>query len=119
MRNLVRLSCVLGFAVQIYYILLCAGASGLSDSSSHRVGLSILILVASPLFYFGYCLWSTFGDLRGRPLFVSGIVAHLCILPSLVLLVSGGVFVFGLPMLLTAFCWFIMYREVSVEYGKK
>ena len=70
-------------------------------------------MLLSPFIYFGFCLWSSFGQLRGVPLLIAGIIAHLCVLPFLVRLFHDGVIVFSFPFVIMALAWAGMYFETN------
>ncbi len=115
MRIVVRILSLIGLAVHLFFIVLLGAASGLSDSSSQASG-GMVVMLASPFIYFGYCLLSSFGHWRGPSLLIGGIVAHLCILPFLVRLFRDGVPLFGVPILFVALCWAGMYFESNAKH---
>jgi hypothetical protein len=110
MRIAVRVVSLLGFGAHLLFILLLGAASGSSDSSSSANG-GTLVLLASPFIYFGYCLLSSFGHWKKVPLLITGIAAHLCIIPFLFRLIHDDVWFFGIPIAVTAFCWATMVFE--------
>jgi len=110
MRILVRVLSLLGIGAHFLFIMLLGTASVLSDSSSFASGRAVTLL-ASPFVYFGYCLLSSFGHWRRIPLLISGIAAHLCIVPFLARLIHDGVWFFGFPIIIMALCWTGMLLE--------
>jgi len=112
MRIAVRIFSALGFVGYFIFLMLLGAASGLSDVSS-PVNRRTLVLLASPLVYFGYCLLSTFGHWRKVPLLITGIAAHLCVVPFVVCLISDGSWIFVFPVAVMAFCWTSMFFELA------
>ena len=115
MRVVVRILSVFGLGVHLFFIMFLGAASGLSDSSSQASG-RMVVLLASPFIYFGFCLLSSFGHWRGLSLLIGGIIAHLCILPFLIRLLRDGVPLFGIPIVILALCWTGMYLESKAKH---
>jgi hypothetical protein len=110
MRIAVRVVSLLGLGVHLLFILILGAASGSSDLSSSVSGGTI-VLLGSPFVYFGYCLLSSFGHWRKVSLLITGIPAHLCIIPFLIRLIHDDVWFFGIPIAVMAYCWVAMVFE--------
>jgi hypothetical protein len=92
--------------------MLLGAASGLSDARSSPTG-GMIVLLASPFLYFGYCLLSSFGYWRGASLLIGGIIAHLAIIPFVVRVIRDDVPLFGVPVIILALYWAGMYLTTS------
>ena len=75
------------------------------------------ILLLYPLPYWAYCIFSCFGILRGRALFVSGIIANVALVPLIVWLLMNrdeliAIFFTGYALL---WCWMCVARLAEDE----
>ncbi len=75
------------------------------------------ILLLYPLPYWAYCIFSCFGILRGRALIVSGIIAHVALVPLIVWLLMNrdeliAIFFTGFALL---WCWMCVARLAEDE----
>ena len=113
MRLVVRILSGIGLGLSLIFIMFFGSASGLSDSSSSGTGVGGLLVL--PFIYFGFCFWSSFGELRGISLLIGGIIAHLCVLPFLIRLFHDGMILFGFPILIMALVWAGMYFESNAK----
>jgi hypothetical protein len=110
MRIIVRGISIFGLIGYAGFVMLLLHFSGMSDSSTEpTAGLKFYFCVI-PFLYLLYCFFSTFDYLTGTALLVSGIIAHLAILP-LVILLLGGSPVIGIGALGVIAAWFGMYFE--------
>jgi hypothetical protein len=115
-RSAVRVFSLLGFCGYFVFFMVIGAASGLSDVSS-SVNVRTIALLASPIIYFGYCFISSFGRWQRTPLLITGIVAHLCIIPFVVRLISDGGWIFDFPIAIMAVCWASMFFELERKDG--
>lgn len=112
MKTTVRVISVVGLFFFTAYLILCLLASGMSDSTTGPAAGPVMLFVVIPFFYLAYCFYSTFDYLRGKALLISGIVAHLAMLPLVIITLRGFPPAFiGIGILLMIVAWFGMYFE--------
>ncbi len=112
MTILVRVLSVLGLLGYAGFAFLLVAMSGMSASSTDPWTGPTLLYFASPIIYLLYCLVSSVRSFTGAPLLISGIIAHIVILPFIVLSFrSGEMALFGLAGLVVAGAWTGMYFE--------
>jgi hypothetical protein len=109
MHILVRFFSILGFFVQGFIFCAAFGAAGLSDADQeHNSAWTIFLL---PLVYFAFCFISSFRRIKGTLLLISGVVAHLIIIPFYARAVRDGIGILLAIPLILAPCWFYMCLE--------
>ena len=112
MTILVRVLSVLGLVGYAGFTFLLLAMSGMSASATDAWTRPTLLYFASPFIYLLFCLVSSVRSFTGVPLLISGIIAHIVILPFIFLSFrSGEMALFGLAGLVMAGTWTGMYFE--------
>jgi hypothetical protein len=112
MRIIVRLISIAGSIICLGFAFLALAFSGMSDSSTGPAAGPMVVFGVIPFMYLIYCCFSTFNYLTQRALLISGVVAHLTILPLIVIsLRSSSTAIIGIGAIGMIACWFGMYFE--------
>jgi len=99
---------LIGYGVFAWMFVIFAGMS--PSSTSPWTGPTLLYF-GSPFIYLLYCLLSSMRGITGWPLLISGIIAHLVILPVLIDSLRDELSPLGLAGVLMAGAWSGMYNE--------
>jgi len=116
MKIAVRVISVVGLVFFTAYLILCLLLSGMSDSTTGPAPGPVFFFFITPYLYLAYCLYSTFDRLKGKVLLISGIVAHLAMLPLVIITLHGFPPAFiGIGILVMIAAWFGMYFEERIK----
>jgi hypothetical protein len=115
MRAVVRIWSAVGIAAHGYFFVICLCASGLSDAPPESSSAWIPFLM--PFVYFTFCFITSFRFFRGPFLLLSGIVAHLIVVPFYYHAVRDRMGLIAIVPLILALCWFCMCLQRK-EYPK-
>ena len=116
MTILVRVLSFLGLLAYCGFAFLLVAMSGMSASSTDPWTGPALFYLAIPFVYLVYCFVSSFRICTGLPLLISGIIAHITILPFIILSFRNGELpLFSLAGLVMAGAWTGMYFEKRMK----
>jgi hypothetical protein len=118
MRILVRIISGIGLIGYAGFVFLLFALGGMSASSTGPVAGPMFFFCVAPFLYLLYCFFSTFDHLTGTALLGSGIVAHLAMMPVVVITLQGGnTAIIGIGVLGMIAAWCGMYYERKSKRG--
>ena len=119
MIGMLRVLSLLAFLAYAGFLYLLTAWSGARASSIGSATVSTFVFIIFPLLYLGYCFLSSFKPFTGRLLLVSGIMAHLLLLPFVVMAFFADTMLLALASVVMAGTWFAMYLEKTSKAGPK
>jgi hypothetical protein len=112
MRILVRIISGVGLIGYAGFVFLLFALGGMSASSTGPAGGPMFFFCVVPFLYLLYCFFSTFDYLTRKALLASGIVAHLAMVPVVIITLQGAsTAIIGIGALGMIGAWYGMYFQ--------